>query len=83
MIQDLPFGEKTLKLSSNAQIKVPNVARSLIPEQTVLRYLGYCRDVGVHYAKFSVYVPLPRGDPCRAWAMFQQLELKLLTNWKR
>ena len=46
IIQDLPFGEKTLKLSSNAEIKVPNVVRNLIPEQIVLQYLGYCKDVG-------------------------------------
>ena len=46
IVQDLPFGEKTLKLSSNAEIKVPNVVRSLIPEQIVLQYLGYCSDVG-------------------------------------
>ena len=44
---DLPFGEKTLKLSSNAENKVPNVVRSLIPEQIVLQYLGYCKDVGL------------------------------------
>ena len=43
IIQDLPFGEKTLKLSSNAEVKVPNVVRSLIPEQIVLQYLGYCK----------------------------------------
>ena len=35
IIQDLPFGEKSLKLSSNAEIKVPNVV-SLISEQSVL-----------------------------------------------
>ena len=46
IIPDLPFGEKTLKLSSNAEIKVANVVRSLIPEQSVLQYLGYCKDVG-------------------------------------
>ena len=89
IIQDLPFGEKTLKLSSNAEIKVPNVVRSLMPEQIVLQYLGYCKDVGsrqwvaARYAKSSVYVPFPRGNPCWAWTIFQQLEPKLLTNWKR
>ena len=46
IMQDLPFGEKTLKLSSKAEIKVPNVVRSLIPEQIVLQYLGYCSDAG-------------------------------------
>ena len=46
IIQDLPFGEKTLKLSTNTGIKVPNVVRSLIPEHIVLQYLRYCSDVG-------------------------------------
>ena len=46
IIQDLPFGEKTLRLSSNAEIKISNVVRSLIPEQIVLQFLGYCKDVG-------------------------------------
>lgn len=35
IIQDLPFGEKALKLSSNVELKIPNVMRSLIPEQIV------------------------------------------------
>ena len=35
IIQDLPFGKKTLKLSSNVELKIPNVMRSLIPEQIV------------------------------------------------
>ena len=45
IIQDLPFGEKTLKLSSGEQLKIPNVVRSLIPEQIMRQYQGYCRDV--------------------------------------
>ena len=31
VVQDLPFGEKTLQLSSNSEIKVPNVLKTLIP----------------------------------------------------
>lgn len=46
VIQDLPFGEKKLKLSSNTELKVPNIVRSLIPEHIVLQHLGYCKDVG-------------------------------------
>ena len=42
----LPFGEKKLKLSSNTELKVPNIVRSPIPEHIVLQYLGYCKDVG-------------------------------------
>ena len=51
--QDLPFGEKTLKLSSNTEIKVPNFVRSLIPEQIVLQYRSYCSYVG--------FVPMSRS----------------------
>ena len=57
IIQDIPFGEKTLKLSSNAEIKVPNVVRSLIPEHIVLQYLGYCKDVG--------FTPMSRSTLCK------------------
>ena len=45
-MQDLPFGEKSLKLSSSAVIKVPNVIRSIIPEHIIEQYKGYCRESG-------------------------------------
>lgn len=57
IVQDLPFGEKTLKLSSNAEIKIPNVVRSLIPEQIVLQYLSYCSDMG--------FTPMSRSTLCK------------------
>ena len=80
LIQDLPFGEKTLKLSSNAKIKVRNVVRSLIPEQIVLQYLGYCRDMGFHASKlqndmkssqcmFHFHDDIPTGLACLAAAV--------------
>ena len=53
IIQDLAFGKKTLQLSTNTEIKVPNVVRSLIPEHIVLQYLSYCSDVG--------FVPMSRS----------------------
>lgn len=46
VIQDLPFGEKTLKLSSQAEIKIPNVVRCLIPEQIICQYRSYCQETG-------------------------------------
>lgn len=46
IVQDLPFGEKTLRLSSDAQIKIPNVVRTLIPEQIIRKYQGYCNEIG-------------------------------------
>ena len=57
VIQDLPFGEKSLKLSSNTKITVPNVIRNLIPEQVVKQYQSYCEE--------SDFVPLSRSTLCR------------------
>lgn len=44
IIQDLPFGEKTLKLSTSVAIKIPNVVRNLIPEQCIQQYEEYCNE---------------------------------------
>ena len=39
VMQDLPFGEKTLKLSSNPEIKVPNVLRTMpLPRDWLCSY---------------------------------------------
>jgi hypothetical protein len=57
VMQDLPFGEKTLKLSSNTEIRVPNVVRSSIPEHIVQQYQSYC-----HEANFD---PMSRSTLCR------------------
>ena len=57
IVQDLPFGEKSLKLSSSAVIKVPNVIRSIIPEHIIEQYKGYCRESG--------FTPMSRSTLCR------------------
>ena len=57
VIQDLPFGEKTLTLSSTTKITVPNVVRTLIPEQVVQQYTTYCEETG--------FEPMSRGSLCR------------------
>ena len=46
VIQDLPFGEKSIKLSTREVIKVPNVIRTLIPESIVKQYLSYAEECG-------------------------------------
>lgn len=51
LVQDLPFGEKTLKLSSGQSIAVPNVIRTLIPQRIVRQYKQYCDDT--NYRPFS------------------------------
>ena len=44
LVQDLPFGNKNLKLSNGQSIAVPNVNRTLIPERIVMQYQQYCLD---------------------------------------
>ena len=53
IVQFLPFGEKTLKLSTKEEIAVPNVIRTLIPEGTVQQYNAFCRESG--------FVPMARS----------------------
>lgn len=50
---DLPFGEKTLKLSSKEEIAVPNVIRTLITERIVQQYNAFCCESG--------FVPMARS----------------------
>ena len=57
VMQDLPFGRKTLKLSSNTEIKIPNIVRTMIPEQIVQHYQSYCHETG--------FVPMSHSTLCR------------------
>ena len=41
VIQDLPLGAKTITLSTNEVIQVPNVVRNMIPERIVCQYQKY------------------------------------------
>ena len=42
VIQDVPFGEKLLKLSTGEIIRTPNVVRTMIRERIVQQYQQYC-----------------------------------------
>ena len=57
IVQDLPFGEKSLKLSSSVQIKVPNVIRTMIPAKIVKQYESHCNESG--------FSPMSRSTLCR------------------
>ncbi|KAK3730271.1 hypothetical protein QZH41_016443, partial [Actinostola sp. cb2023] len=46
LIQDLPFGQKYLKLSTGEVLETPNVIRTMIPERVVSQYQQYCRESG-------------------------------------
>ena len=42
IMQDLPFGQRSIVLSDKTTIKVSNVIRTLIPERVVQQYTAYC-----------------------------------------
>ena len=42
VVQDVPFGEKLLKLSTGETIRIPNVIRTMVPERIVQQYQQYC-----------------------------------------
>ena len=44
IIQDLPFGEKVVTLSTKEVIKIPNVVRNMIPERIVQQYQAYSKE---------------------------------------
>ena len=46
IIQDLPFSEKKLRLSSNEELVIPNVIRTVIPTQIVSQYEELCGEEG-------------------------------------
>ena len=51
IVQDLPFGRKTLTLSSGTQIDIPNVIRTVLPSRLIKQYNQYCSEV--NYAPLS------------------------------
>lgn len=47
IIQELPFGQKTLALSSGKVFIVPYVIRNMIPERIVQQYQAYCKESNI------------------------------------
>ena len=44
VIQDLPFGQRYLHLSSGKVLETPNVIRTMIPQRIVKQYVQYCKE---------------------------------------
>ena len=44
VIQDLPFGQRYLRLSSGELLETPNVIRTMIPQRIVRQYQQYCEE---------------------------------------
>ncbi|KAK3738101.1 hypothetical protein QZH41_013835, partial [Actinostola sp. cb2023] len=46
VMQDLPFGQRYLRLSTGEVLETPNVIRTMIPERIVRQYQQYCEETG-------------------------------------
>ena len=64
LVQDLPFGEKHLELSSGKIIAVPNVIRTMIPERIVTQYIQFCSES--NFSPFSRSTMLRILTECKA-----------------
>lgn len=46
IVQDLPYGEKILKLTTGEVLMVPNSIRMMIPDRICQQYTQYCKETG-------------------------------------
>ena len=44
VIQDIPFGEKIMKLRTGETLYAPNVIRNMIPSTIIKQYIAYCKE---------------------------------------
>ena len=49
VIKDLPFGTRTMTLSTGEIVYVPNLIRSLAPKSLITQYLSHCELEGVNH----------------------------------
>ena len=64
-MQDLPFGEKSITLSSKEVIKVPNVVHLLIPDSIVKLYGACTNECAFTPLSRVVYVQLQSASHFR------------------
>ncbi|CAC5367570.1 unnamed protein product [Mytilus coruscus] len=56
VVKDLPFGMKTMKLTSGEIVNVPNLIRSLAPSSLVNQYVQFCDSENVgHLGRSTMY----------------------------
>lgn len=64
LIQDLPFGQRHLRLSNGRILETPNVIRSMIPQRIVDQYGQYCSETS--FTPFSASTMLRILSSCTA-----------------
>ena len=50
---DLPFGHKTMKLSSGDTVLIPNTIRNMIPTRIIEAYKQYCKECDEEFQPLS------------------------------
>ena len=64
LVQDLPFGERTLVLSTGDTVTVPNVIRTMIPQRIAQQYTMFCQET--NFKPFSERTMLRILSACTA-----------------
>ncbi len=64
LVQDLPFGEKVLVLSTGDTVTVPNVIRTMIPQRIAQQYTSFCKET--NFTPFSERTMLRVLSACAA-----------------
>ena len=59
VIQDLPFGQRYLRLSSGEVLETPNVISTMIRSRLVKQYQVYCEETKFHSIQPSNYAKGP------------------------
>ena len=49
VVQDLPFGERYLRLSNGEILETPNVIRTMIPKRIIEQYTQFCKENDLSY----------------------------------
>ena len=64
VVQDLPFGQRYLHLSSGKVLETPNVIRTMTPQRIVRQYQQYCEET--NFKPFSSNTMLRILSACSA-----------------
>ena len=71
IVQDLPFGERSITLSNKETIKIPNV---MIPERVVKQYLADCDRMSFKPLSRSTLLRILAICPASVWKSLQGLD---------
>ncbi|KXJ23561.1 hypothetical protein AC249_AIPGENE12379 [Exaiptasia diaphana] len=44
VVQDIPFGQRNLRLSNGKIVEAPNIIREMVKERTIKQYLQFCKE---------------------------------------